>query len=69
MYADAVEFWDVTNREDWAISERSQRGIASRGYTPGPYSNRETQLWEFDRFILSRGNGDSRRDIETPRKT
>jgi Rieske 2Fe-2S family protein len=54
VYDDAVEFWDVTNREDWAISERSQQGIASRGYTPGPYSNRETQLWEFDRFILSR---------------
>jgi Rieske 2Fe-2S family protein len=54
IYEDAVAFWDVTNREDWAISERSHRGIASRGYTPGPYSNRETQLWEFDRFILSR---------------
>ena len=54
VWEDAVEFWDVTNREDWAISERSHRGIASRGYTPGPYSNREAQLWEFDRFILSR---------------
>jgi Rieske 2Fe-2S family protein len=54
VFEDAVEFWDVTNREDWAISERSQRGIRSRGYLPGPYSNRETQLWEFDRFILSR---------------
>ena len=54
VYEDAVEFWDVTNREDWAISERSQQGIASRGYTPGPYSNRETQLWEFDQFVLSR---------------
>ena len=52
--ADAVEFWDTTNREDWAISERSQQGIASRGYTPGPFSTRETQLWEFDRFVLSR---------------
>jgi Rieske 2Fe-2S family protein len=51
---DAVEFWETTNREDWAISERAQRGIASRGYTPGPYSAREGQLWEFDRFILSR---------------
>jgi phenylpropionate dioxygenase-like ring-hydroxylating dioxygenase large terminal subunit len=51
---DAIEFWERTNREDWAISERSHRGIASRGYTPGPYSNRETQLWEFDRFILER---------------
>jgi Rieske 2Fe-2S family protein len=49
---DAVEFWDVTNREDWAISERSQRGIASRGYTPGPFSGRESQLWDFDRFVI-----------------
>ena len=39
-----IEFWDVTNREDWAISERSQQGISSRGYTPGPYSNRETPV-------------------------
>ncbi|MBA3269272.1 MAG: aromatic ring-hydroxylating dioxygenase subunit alpha [Acidobacteria bacterium] len=54
VFADAVEFWDVTNREDWAISERSQQGISSRGYQPGPYSNRETQLWEFDEFVLSR---------------
>lgn len=52
VYQDAVEFWDVTNREDWAISERSQQGISSRGYTPGPYSARETQLWEFDQFVL-----------------
>jgi Rieske 2Fe-2S family protein len=54
VYADAIEFWDVTNREDWAISERSQQGISSRGYVPGPYSTRETQLWEFDQFVLSR---------------
>lgn len=57
VYEDAVEFWDVTNREDWAISERSQQGIASRGYTPGPYSTREIQLWEFDQFVLSRVGG------------
>jgi glycine betaine catabolism A len=57
IYADAVEFWDTTNREDWAISERSQQGISSRGYQPGPYSTRETQLWEFDQFVLSRVQG------------
>jgi phenylpropionate dioxygenase-like ring-hydroxylating dioxygenase large terminal subunit len=51
---DALEFWDRTNREDWTISERSYAGISSRGYTPGPYSERETQLWEFDQFILKR---------------
>jgi Rieske 2Fe-2S family protein len=54
VYEDAIEFWDRTNREDWAISERSYRGISSSGYQPGPYSNREQQLWEFDQFILSR---------------
>lgn len=57
VYKDAVEFWDLTNREDWAISEQSHAGIVSRGYTPGPYSNREGQLWEFDRFVEARVNG------------
>ena len=58
VYEDAIEFWDVTNREDWAISERSQQGISSRGYTPGPYSNRERLLWDFDQFVLRRAQED-----------
>ena len=39
---DAIDFWDVTNRQDWKIVERSQLGISSRRYTPGPYSPRES---------------------------
>ena len=54
VFEDAIEFWDRTNREDWAISKQSYLGISSRGYVPGPYSHREEQLWEFDQFILSR---------------
>ena len=46
---DAVDFWDQANREDWGISELSQLGIASRAYTPGPYSRREELLHAFDR--------------------
>jgi glycine betaine catabolism A len=58
VFEDAVEFWDRTNREDWAISEQSYLGISSRGYVPGPYSAREQQLWEFDQFVLSKtGHG------------
>jgi phenylpropionate dioxygenase-like ring-hydroxylating dioxygenase large terminal subunit len=34
----AVEFWDVTNREDWAACESLQRAAASRGHRPGPLS-------------------------------
>jgi len=51
---DAVDFWDATNREDWEISELSQKGIGSRAYEPGPYSAREGLPQAFDRMILER---------------
>jgi Rieske 2Fe-2S family protein len=50
--ADAVTFWDIVNRQDWRIVEQSQRGIASRRYTPGPYSPRESLLAVWDREYL-----------------
>jgi glycine betaine catabolism A len=34
----AVDFWDLTNRQDWAACEAVQRGLGSRGYRPGPLS-------------------------------
>ena len=51
---DAIEFWDMTNREDWRIVELSQAGIQSRAYTPGPYSGREELLFAFDQVVLQR---------------
>jgi Rieske 2Fe-2S family protein len=51
---DAVEFWDLTNKEDWRISELSQAGVKSRAYKPGPYSAREKLPHAFDRMILER---------------
>ena len=50
--ADAIEFWEVTNRQDWHIVERSQLGIASRRYQPGPYSPRESIPAAWDREYL-----------------
>lgn len=50
----AVDFWDETNRQDWRVSELSQKGIASSAYRPGPYSHREDHLWQIDRLILDR---------------
>lgn len=49
---DAIEFWEITNRQDWDIVERSQQGIASRRYTPGPYSARESIPAAWDREYL-----------------
>ena len=51
---DAIEFWDITNREDWHIVELSQAGIQSRAYTPGPYSRREELLYAFDQVVIQR---------------
>lgn len=48
---DAFEFWDLTNRQDWTVSELSQLGMASQSYTPGPYSSREGLLGDFDDII------------------
>lgn len=49
---DAVEFWDLTNRQDWHVSELTQKGLKSRAYSPGPYSNAEGLLAAFDRHYL-----------------
>ncbi len=49
---DAIEFWDVTNKQDWHVCELSQQGIASRAYEPGPYSTRESIPAAWDREYL-----------------
>jgi Rieske 2Fe-2S family protein len=51
--ADVVEFWDLTNRQDWHVNELTQRGLRSRAYSPGPYSNAEGLLSAFDRHYLA----------------
>jgi Rieske 2Fe-2S family protein len=49
---DAIEFWDMTNRQDWHVCELSQQGISSRAYEPGPYSARESIPAAWDREYL-----------------
>jgi len=49
---DAIEFWDMTNKQDWRVCELSQQGIASRTYQPGPYSPRESIPAAWDREYL-----------------
>jgi Rieske 2Fe-2S family protein len=49
---DAIEFWDMTNKQDWHVCELSQQGISSRAYEPGPYSARETIPAAWDEYYL-----------------
>jgi phenylpropionate dioxygenase-like ring-hydroxylating dioxygenase large terminal subunit len=51
---DAIDFWDVTNKQDWHVCELSQQGIASRAYEPGPYGSRESIPAAWDREYLRR---------------
>jgi Rieske 2Fe-2S family protein len=49
---DAIEFWDMTNKQDWHVCELSQQGISSRAYEPGPYSARESIPAAWDDYYL-----------------
>ena len=54
--SDIVEFWDLTNRQDWRVSELAQLGLGSRAYEPGPYSDREDLLYSLDRIVALPGD-------------
>ena len=49
---DAIEFWDMTNKQDWHVCELSQQGISSRAYESGPYSARESIPAAWDEYYL-----------------
>jgi Rieske 2Fe-2S family protein len=51
---DMVDFWDVTNRQDWGLCERAQLGAQSQGYRPGPYQPAEDCVHTFDRWYAER---------------
>ena len=43
----AVEFWDLTNRQDWQACESVQRGLSSPRAVPGPLSREEDAVYQF----------------------
>ena len=47
----AVDFWDLTNRQDWAACESVQRGVSSRGFRQGPFSVDEDAVAQFVRLV------------------
>ncbi|CAN5200713.1 aromatic ring-hydroxylating dioxygenase subunit alpha [soil metagenome] len=47
----AVDFWDITNREDWTACENVQRGTGNRRFRPGPLSPWESTIYQFLNMI------------------
>ncbi len=43
-----VEFWDLISRQDWAVVERAQTGVSSRGFSHGVYPRQDRFLYWFN---------------------
>lgn len=52
--SDAVDFWDMVNRQDWAVCERVQAGIGARVHEHGFYSPLEDYSLDIRRYVASR---------------
>jgi len=51
---DAVELWELVNRQDWAICESVQRGMSSRGFERGWFAPMEDLSLDIRRWLLPR---------------
>jgi Rieske 2Fe-2S family protein len=47
----AVDFWDITNKQDWAACESVQRGMKTPHFVPGPLANVEDAVYQFVRHM------------------
>ncbi|HIG42444.1 MAG: aromatic ring-hydroxylating dioxygenase subunit alpha [bacterium] len=52
--SDVVEFWDLINRQDWAICEEVQSGMSSRVHHKGLYSPMEDWNLDIRRYVTDR---------------
>ncbi|HEY2554557.1 MAG TPA: aromatic ring-hydroxylating dioxygenase subunit alpha [Candidatus Cybelea sp.] len=51
--SDAVDFWDLVNRQDWRICESVQAGMRSRAFRYGYYAPMEDASLDIRRYIAS----------------
>ena len=56
--SDAADFWDLVNRQDWAICESVQRGMSSRAYRQGWYAPMEDLSLDMRRWLVPRLEGE-----------
>jgi Rieske 2Fe-2S family protein len=53
----AVDFWDLTNRQDWAAVESVQRGINSPRFVPGVFTESEDAVYHFATMVAAAYSG------------
>jgi Rieske 2Fe-2S family protein len=47
----AVDFWDLTNRQDWSACESVQRGMQAPHFEPGPLAPSEDGVYHFVSYV------------------
>jgi glycine betaine catabolism A len=52
--SDAVDFWDLVNRQDWRICEGVQSGMQSRKFRSGFYAPMESLSLDIRRYVRER---------------
>ena len=52
--SDAVEFWDLVNRQDWSVCEQVQDGMSSRMFTAGYLAPMEQPSADVGRYVTRR---------------
>ncbi len=51
---DAVEFWDLVNRQEWEICESVQRGMSSQVFNSGFYGLMEDWILDIRKYVRAR---------------
>ena len=62
----AVDFWDRTNRQDWAACESVQRGLSSEHARPGPLAPEEDGVQQFVAMVANGYLGQDARKTVSP---
>jgi Rieske 2Fe-2S family protein len=57
--SDAVDFWDLVNRQDWAVCEGVQDGMTSRRFRFGWYAPMEDMSLDIRRYLAERMGDDA----------
>jgi Rieske 2Fe-2S family protein len=52
--SDAVDFWDIVNKQDWGICAGVQRGMSSRAFRSGYYAQMEDSSLDIRRYVGAR---------------
>jgi len=62
----AVDFWDITNTQDWRACESVQRGLSSTESVPGPLSAEEDAVYQYVTMVARAYAGETVRNAGTP---